>query len=63
MFMPVLGSCKASTVRYVHGEINEKSMLEEQNDYLDKPVKLDKENFYDLEDNTFVTDNMTFIKQ
>ena len=36
-------------------------MLEEQNDYLDKPVKLDKENFYDLEDNTFViTDSLVF---
>lgn len=61
MFMPILGSCKASTVRYVHGEISEKSMLQEQNDYLNMPVKLDKEDFYDLEDNTFVvTDSLVF---
>ena len=60
MFMPVLGSCHASTVRYINGEVTN-DMLVEQNDYLNKPVKFDKDNFYDLEDNTFViADSLVF---
>lgn len=60
MFLPVLGSCKSSTVRYNDYQV-EKSLLVEQKDYADQEIEGKTKNFYDLEDNTFViTDSLVY---
>ena len=60
MFLPVLGSCKSSTVRYNDCQV-EQSLLIEQRDYAEHDVEGKTKNIYDLEDNTFViTDSLVF---
>lgn len=60
MFLPILGSCESSTVRY-NDYLVEKSLLIEQKDYANNNIEGKTKNFYDLQDKTFVlTDSLVY---